>query len=213
MAHLRQGPGPAPYGFRPAASSAHSSACERAFRAASRARPAARRSSAASSLRPACSYLSACASASAAAFLKGVGRLAEHRCQLRGACPCVPHHALSSGLWRFDSLRVHRASNDRACIPTAPLRSWRGHLAHHPHVPALRAASATASGVTAPVEPPATSEAPYPRAAGARRATPRCSSRDRSGSRGPRVWVATDVNRDTARFGPVASIMGPDTGS
>jgi hypothetical protein len=52
--------------LRPAANSSHSSACERAIRAASRARPATRRSCPASSFRFACSCLSACASASAA---------------------------------------------------------------------------------------------------------------------------------------------------
>lgn len=45
VARLRQVPRPAAYGFRPAGSSSHSSACERARRAASRARTAARRSS------------------------------------------------------------------------------------------------------------------------------------------------------------------------
>ena len=40
MARLRQGPGPAANGFRPAESSSRSSKCERARRAASRARPA-----------------------------------------------------------------------------------------------------------------------------------------------------------------------------
>jgi hypothetical protein len=53
-------------GLRLAASSSHSSACERAIRAASRVRRATRRSCTASSLRFACSYLSAYASASAA---------------------------------------------------------------------------------------------------------------------------------------------------
>ena len=65
-ASFGHGGSPPAYCFRPAARSSHSSACERAIRAASRARPAARRSCAASSFRFACSYLSACASASAA---------------------------------------------------------------------------------------------------------------------------------------------------
>jgi hypothetical protein len=59
------------------------------------------------------------------ALLKRLGRSAQHRCQLRGARPCMPYHAFSSGCWRFDSLRVHRARNDRTRVPTAPLRSRR----------------------------------------------------------------------------------------
>jgi hypothetical protein len=57
------------------------------------------------------------------ALLERVGRSAQHRCQLRGALPCMPYHALSSGSGRFDSLRVHRATNDRTRMTTASPRS------------------------------------------------------------------------------------------
>ena len=72
------------------------------------------------------------------ASLKRVGRSAQHRCQPRGARPCIPYQTLSSGSGRFDSLRVHRASNDRTSIPTALLRSDPAHLAPHADVPPLR---------------------------------------------------------------------------
>ncbi len=58
------------------------------------------------------------------AVLKCVGRSAKHRCQLRGASPCVSYRALSCGSLSFDSLGVHRGSNDRTSIP-----KWRG-LSH-----------------------------------------------------------------------------------
>jgi hypothetical protein len=84
-ARLTPDPGRAAYGLGLAASSSHSSAYERATRAASRARPAARRSRSSSSLRFACSYLSACASASAAlcSSVMAVRRSTDASCAAR----------------------------------------------------------------------------------------------------------------------------------
>ena len=88
------------YGFRPAANSSNSPEYERARRAASRARPATRRSSTASSLRPARSYLPACSSASAAlsASTSAVRRSTDDKCSaLTCACPTTRSAALPAG--------------------------------------------------------------------------------------------------------------------
>ena len=152
MARPRQGPGPAAYGFRPAASSSHSLACERARRAASRAGSAVRRSSAASSLRRACSCLSACASASAA-LTSSASAVWLSTDDSRAALTRVrPSTSFSSASWRFDASRVHSVSNDGTPGPSALLRRYRGHLALQAGVPRLRAGSATLSGCAAAFE-------------------------------------------------------------
>jgi hypothetical protein len=119
--------------LRPAANSSHSSACERAIRAASRARPATRRSCPASSFRFACSCLSACASASAAlcSRVTAVRLSTDAGCAARTRVP-VPH--AQQQLLEVRQPRSPSPQQSWHLYPAGPLRSSQGHLALLAHV-------------------------------------------------------------------------------